>query len=164
MQGVSFVEDLTPRDLEAVLSTAQEALSQIEPFTVRFDRPVIRPEAIVLAPDPVEPLSRLKQAIRQAIATAVGDDVSDADAPEYQPHVSFAYVSADQSPAAVLKAIDAVDTTPAELRIDTVPLIEMHRDNRMYEWRNLRTVQLGTSVPSAAESRPSTDVRQMSAN
>lgn len=150
MQGLGFVSDLSEEELEAVFFAAREKLSDLSPFTLTFDRPVIRPEAIVMAPDPVEPLYGLRTSIRQAIEDALGPEALDLGPVEYQPHVSFAYVSADQSPAEILRRIDAVSNEPTELHVSSVPLIEMHRDNRMYEWRNLGTLRLGASLAPAA--------------
>lgn len=143
MQGLAFVGDISAEDLATVFKTTREVLSDLEPFTLTFNRPVIRPEAIALAPDPVEPLNRLRVSVRSAVEKALGPGTVDLGPAVFQPHVSFAYVSADQSAADVLAQLDAVRSVPAELQVDSVPLIEMHRDNRMYEWRQLDSLALG---------------------
>lgn len=58
--------------------------------------------------------------------------------------MSFAYVNADQSAAEALKALEAVESAPTSLLVDEVPLIEMHRDDRMYEWSMLESLRLGS--------------------
>ncbi|MEN3267155.1 2'-5' RNA ligase family protein [Pseudonocardia sp.] len=102
MQGLGFVDDISTEDLESMLKTTSEALSKFEPFTLTFNQPVIRPEAVVLAPEPVEPLDRLRNSVRTAIEKALGPGAVDLGPTGYQPHLSFAYVSADQAAAAVL--------------------------------------------------------------
>jgi hypothetical protein len=122
------------------------AAAAIEPFTLTFDRPLIRPEALVLVPDPVQPLDNLRNTVRSAIEKGLGPGAVDLGPTDFQPHVSFAYVSADQPASQALGRLDAVAGQHARFRVDVVPLIEMHRDNRMYEWRTLDRMQLGSAL------------------
>jgi 2'-5' RNA ligase len=146
MQGLAFVDDISAEDLASVVKTARTALAQLEPFTLVFNRPLIRPEALVLVPEDVKPLNDLRNTVRSAIENALGQGTLDLGSTDFQPHVSFAYVNADQAAAEALTALEGVESTPTRFRVDEVPLIEMHRDNRMYEWRSLQTIQLGTSL------------------
>ena len=79
---------------------------------------------------------------------ALGQETIDLGSTDFQPHVSFAYVSAAQSAADTLIALEGVESAPALLRIDEVPLIEMHRDNRMYEWTALHSISLSAVCPA----------------
>ncbi|MEJ1105470.1 MULTISPECIES: 2'-5' RNA ligase family protein [unclassified Kribbella] len=146
MQGLAFVDDISPEDLASVVKTTRATLAQIQPFSLTFNRPLLRPEALVLVPESVQPLDNLRNAVRLAIEKALGPGAVDLGPADFQPHVSFAYVNADQSAANVLARLTGVDSTPTELCVDAVPLIEMHRDNRMYEWRELDTLRLGAAT------------------
>lgn len=145
MQGVGHVEDVSDGQITDLLRAARIRLADLTPSVVRFKKPVIRPEAIVLPPHPVSPI----QAIRGAVRTAIGDTFGAGAVPEratgYQPHVSLAYVSADQPITASLDAINRVHVEPVDATIGAVSLIKMHRDSRMYEWETIETVSLGTS-------------------
>jgi 2'-5' RNA ligase len=143
MQGVGFVEDVSTSQIDALLSAARSRLSELQPLKVRLQRPVIRPEAIALAPDPVEPVQEIRHTVRAAIADVFGPDGVPDNADGYQPHISLAYVSIPQPVVPTLEAINRVTAAPADLTINAVSLIEMHRDNRMYEWRTIEAVPLG---------------------
>jgi 2'-5' RNA ligase len=146
MQGVGFVEDVSPTQLEALLQAARIRLKELEPVKARFHRPVIRPEAIALPPTPVVPVQEIRHTVRAAIADVFGASAVPDNADGYQPHISLAYVDAEQSASATLAAIERVNAAPADVTINAVSLIEMHRDNRMYEWRTIEAVPLGQSA------------------
>lgn len=143
MQGVGFVEDVSITEVDALLAAARARLGELAPLRVRFHRPVIRPEAIALPPDPVEPLQGIRHTVRAAIADVFGPDGVPDTADGYQPHISLAYVSTPQPAVATLEAINRVTADPADLTINAVSLIEMHRDNRMYEWQTIEAIPLG---------------------
>ncbi|ADB31356.1 hypothetical protein Kfla_2280 [Kribbella flavida DSM 17836] len=146
MQGVGFVEDVSTVQVDALLDAAHSRLAEAEPVKVRFQRPVMRPEAIALPSDPVEPVQQIRHTVRAAIADVLGPDGAPDNADGYQPHISLAYVSTSQPAATALDAINRVTADPADLTINAVSLIEMHRDNRMYEWRTVEAVPLGHSA------------------
>jgi 2'-5' RNA ligase len=146
MQGVGFVEDVATAQVDALLEAARSRLGEMQPLKVRFQRPVIRPEAIALPPDPVEPVQGIRRTVRAAIADAFGPDGVPDNADGYQPHISLAYVSTPQPAITTLDAINRVTADPADLTINAVSLIEMHRDNRMYEWQTVEAVPLGHSA------------------
>ncbi|WP_432948100.1 2'-5' RNA ligase family protein [Kribbella sp. CA-253562] len=156
MQGVGFVEDLSTAQVDALLEAARSRLAEVEPVKVRFQQPVIRPEAIALTPDPVEPVQEVRYAVRAAIADALGPGEVPDSAGGYQPHISLAYVSTPQPAIAALDAINRVTADPVDLTINAVSLIEMHRDNRMYEWQTVEAVPLGHSgwLPALVAPRP----------
>jgi 2'-5' RNA ligase len=146
MQGVGFVEDVTADQVDALLRAARTRLGELDPVKARFHRPVIRPEAIALPPDPVVPVQEIRHRVRAAIGDVFGPDAVPDSADGYQPHISLAYVSTPQPASNTLDAINRVTTDPADLTINAVSLIEMHRDNRMYEWRTVEAVPLGHSA------------------
>jgi 2'-5' RNA ligase len=143
MQGLAFMDDISPEEVASVVKTTRAALRDIEPFTLVFNRPLIRPEALVLVPEDVQPLNDLRDAVRSAIEKALGQGVIELGSTDFQPHVSFAYVNADRAAADVLARLNDTPSTTAEFPVDTVPLIEVHRDNRMYEWRLIDSIRLG---------------------
>jgi 2'-5' RNA ligase len=143
MQGVGFVEDVTADQVDALLRAARTRLGELDPVKARFHRPVIRPEAIALPPDPVVPVQEIRHTVRAAIGDVFGPDAVPDSADGYQPHISLAYVSTPQPASTTLDAINRVTTDPADLTINAVSLIEMHRDDRMYEWRTIEAVPLG---------------------
>ena len=59
------------------------------------------------------------------------------------PHFSLAYVNRSVDPTGIRAGLDAVAVTPVTASVRGVTLIEMHRDNRRYEWRSIAQVGLG---------------------
>jgi 2'-5' RNA ligase len=77
-----------------------------------------------------------------SIADALGADAVSEDPNRFRPHLSVAYIAAAGSSAPYVDALRAVHAEPAQARVSTVELIEMHRDNRMYEWAVLASLPL----------------------
>ncbi|MET9318054.1 2'-5' RNA ligase family protein [Kribbella sp. NPDC003505] len=141
MQGVGFREDVPDVRVDELLAAARARLAELEPVKVRFHRSVVRREAVLLPADPAEPLQTVRYAVRAAIADVFGCVPEMVDG--YRPHISLAYANTAQPAAPAVVALDRVSPAPADLTLNTVSLIEMHRDNRMYEWRTLEAVPLG---------------------
>ena len=110
---------------------------------MRFHRPVVRREAVLLPSDPLEPLQTIRYAVRAAIADVFGATGVPENADGYRPYLSLAYSNTAQPAASAVAAVDGVTAAPADLTVDAVSLIEMHRENRMYEWRTVEAVPLG---------------------
>jgi len=94
------------------MKTTRAALTHLEPITLVFNRPLIRPEALVLVPEDVQPLNDLRDTVRSAIERAPGPATIDLGSMDFQPHVSFAYVNADQSATEALTALKVSSQHP----------------------------------------------------
>jgi 2'-5' RNA ligase len=143
LQGLGHTRDVPDAERDAVIDAVQGRLQAIWSPTLTFGRPVLHREAVVIPPTEAEPLRALRTALRRGIADVLGRrGVPDAGLP-FQPHVSVAYVNAPADPAPLRAALDAVGDRRAEAAIGAVTLIEMHRDRRMYEWREVASCRLG---------------------
>lgn len=145
-QGIGFVDEISPDELEGIRQGIASELAQVEPPTVTFERPTIRPEAVVLLAHPPEPLYEVRRRIHRAAAAVLGDERADPlPKPEdYAPHVSSAYVNADASATPIAAALDAVEAKPVTVTFTKADLLEFHRDHRMYEWTDATHVPIGT--------------------
>lgn len=141
MQGVGFVEDVLPRQVDALRAAARRRLGDLDTVTVRLHRPVVHPEAVLLPAVPDGPLQTIRYAVRAAIGDVFGAVPENADG--YHPHISLAYSNADQPAAPILEALDRATPAPVDLTIGSVSLIELHRDNRLYEWQTVERIPLG---------------------
>lgn len=134
MQGVGHVDQIDDVQVGRVITAVRARLAELDPVVLRFDRPVVRPEAIALPALPASEVDRLRTAIRAALGEVLGV----ANVPEsgtgYQPHLSLAYSSGDQPAEPIVAALDAAPGPPVELEVTEAALIIQHRDNRMYEW------------------------------
>ncbi|MFG1819820.1 2'-5' RNA ligase family protein [Kribbella sp. NPDC049174] len=89
MQGLAFVDSISTEDLASVVKTTRAALANVKPFPLVFNRPLIRPEAIVLVPEDVQPLNDVRDIVRSAIDRALGPGTIDLGSTDFQPHVSL---------------------------------------------------------------------------
>ncbi|GAA1719347.1 hypothetical protein GCM10009745_80420 [Kribbella yunnanensis] len=153
MQGVGHTADITTDEINILLAAAQTRLAALDPVTVAFHRPVIRPEAIVLPALPPAEIDRIRDAVRAAIADTLGPGSVPDEAHGFQPHVTLAYSSSSQSADVIKSAIESIASEPVEVSIPTVSLIELHRDNRMYEWHTIAEVPIGSEASSTHPDR-----------
>ncbi len=147
MQGVGFTHDVDRVNLDRIIKAVENRLARQPSFKVTFHRPLVRPEAVALIPQPVEPVIAVRTAIREAMSGALaGASVPEGDA--FQPHVSLAYSNREHPTADVIRALDEISPEPVQATIDHAALIELHRDNRMYEWRTIALTPLATTPGS----------------
>lgn len=151
MQGVGTVEDVPDQTLDRIVTAVQRRVGELEPVRVTFQRPVIRPEAVVLPAIPPDAVDAIRRAVRAGMADAIGAGSVAETADGFQPHVSLAYVNRDQDAAAVTDVVDAVDEPePVAVDIRHASLIAMHRDHQMYEWRTVADAAIGRRPTSIA--------------
>jgi 2'-5' RNA ligase len=144
MQGVGMVEDVPDHTRDRIVDAVRHRLAEFGPVLVRFGRPVVRPEAIVLPAIPPDAVDAIRRAVREGMSDVVGGDAVAENADGFQPHVSLAYVNRDQDAAAVLDAIEATDEPESVVvPIRHASLVEMHRDDRMYEWQTIAIATVG---------------------
>jgi 2'-5' RNA ligase len=153
MQGVGHTADITTDQINNLLSAAQARLTALDPVTVQFHHPVIRPEAIVLPALPPAEVDRIRVAVRASIADALGPDSVPDPADGFQPHVTLAYSSSSQSANTIESAIDSISSEPVEVSISSASLIELHRDDRMYEWHTIAEVPIGSETSGTHTAR-----------
>lgn len=143
MQGVGFTDEITPADAGAIADTAARLLTELEPVELTFHRPVMRPEAIALAPAPVTPLSLIRLTIQQAIARVWGTEAVPETGNTFEPHLSIAYVNTDGPAGTVRQAIAKVKAQPITVTIAGASLIVLRRDGHSYRWRTLNRAPIG---------------------
>lgn len=146
VQGIGFVDEVSPEEIEAIRHGIADELAQMDRPTVTFERPTIRPEAVVLLASPTEQLYEARQRIHRAVVAVLGDERADPlpKPDDYMPHVSTAYVNSDASAAPIVAALEGVEVEPVTVTFLKADLLEFHRDHRMYEWTRATPVPLGT--------------------
>ncbi|KAB1129463.1 2'-5' RNA ligase family protein [Micromonospora sp. AMSO12t] len=142
MQGVGFADELAPDVVGRIAAEARSMLTSVPAFDVEFGPIVVADEAIVMPAEPAEPIRELRRLTRQAISRVLGEDQVAEDADRFRPHVSVAYITADGSAVPYVDAVSRAEVGTARLTINHVDLIEMHRDQQMYEWRTVQALPL----------------------
>jgi 2'-5' RNA ligase len=146
MQGIGFADDIGPADLAAVTEGIGERLGALRPPAATFHRPTIRPAAVYLKADPAEPLYRLRLALHQAVASAVGPGQFDEPAPapgRFAPHVSIAYADADDPVPPVAEAVRDMVAEAVTATFRTVSVLVLRRDRHAYGWSGATAVPIG---------------------
>lgn len=141
-QGVGFTDEIDRGDLNAIVEAVQRRLAQLEPFTITIGPAFIDPEALSMPVLPVEPVAQLRDAIRAGIGDVWGSENVPENAAGFRPHVSLGY-SNQAAPAQ--PAIDELARHPqhsAEITVTAASVIDLNRDNKMYEWTEIATAPL----------------------
>jgi 2'-5' RNA ligase len=141
MQGIGFTDEIPRSALEAVANETASRLADIPPAKVTVGDIVVADEAIAMLVGPEAPIRKIRSASRSGISRALGN--ASEDEQRFRPHVSVAYVAADGCSDLYVSAVRDIVGQSARLVIRHLDLIEMHRDNRMYEWKVLRRLEFG---------------------
>ncbi|WP_420870184.1 2'-5' RNA ligase family protein [Micromonospora globbae] len=60
MQGIGFVHNVTPEDVDAIVAATRARCAHLAPFKLTIGAPHVDPESIQIAVDPVEPVRQLR--------------------------------------------------------------------------------------------------------
>ncbi|HEY9408949.1 MAG TPA: 2'-5' RNA ligase family protein [Jiangellaceae bacterium] len=142
IQGVGFVDEITPAELDAIVAAVGERLATMDTSEQGFGPLSVHQEALVLPAIPQEPLVAIKAAIRAGIASAIGSDRLDGPVDGFRPHVTVAYNDRDRDSDDVLTELAQLEVASVPIPIRTVQILEVDRDERMYRWRYVRTIRL----------------------
>jgi 2'-5' RNA ligase len=134
MQGVGFTDELLPSTMTDIAQQARSALAEVPPCKVKFGEVIVADEAITLPAQPPEPIQVLRATVRDAIGEVLGPNHVPEDPNKFRPHLTVAYVTTDGPAQPYIAAVRSVHAKPVSVQINDVNLIEMHRDNHMYEW------------------------------
>ena len=144
LQGIGFTDEVNRADVDAIADAAQDHCATLAPFTITLGPARVDPEALLLPVRPVEPVIRLRAAIRAAIADAWGPDNVPEDPHGYRPHVSLAYSNTAGPAEPITQRLAAQSVTAAEITVHRATLIDLNRNHHAYEWNDIATAELGT--------------------
>jgi 2'-5' RNA ligase len=141
LQGLGFTDRVDQRDLDAIIEAAEFRLAGFGPIPVTIGPAQLDTETVQLPVRPVEPLQRLRDAVRTSIADIWGPDAIP-ELPELHPHISLGYFTADAPAAPLRSRLAAAPHHSTALTISSVSLIDLNRDHRMYQWAPVTTLRL----------------------
>jgi len=146
MQRIGFADEISPAELAAVAERVADRLRGEPVPVVTFHQPTVREEAVYLKALPAEPIYRLRLAVYQAIAAALGPRAVQLAPPareQYVPHVSVAYVNRKGRAQPVFDALSHTHEPPVTVTFRVAPILTFHRDHQMYEWTTARPIPIG---------------------
>jgi 2'-5' RNA ligase len=144
MQGVGFTDEVDRANIDAIADAARDRCAKLAPFTITLGPGRVDQEGLTLPVHPAEPVTRLRAAIRAAIADVWGPDHVPENADGFRPHVSLAYSNASGPAEPIIQRLTAQPAGSTKITIYRAALIDLNRDHRAYEWTDIATAELGT--------------------
>jgi 2'-5' RNA ligase len=136
--AVGLVEEFSEADIGNMVGRARGFLSSIPPVRIVLGKILYHPEAIALG---VEPTGVLDP-VRDAVHTAVMNGQKKEHEP-WVPHVTLAYSTSIQ-PAAPIIATLGRKLPEHGISVDRVNLIIQEGEERLWNWRSVAEVSLGS--------------------
>lgn len=146
MQGVGFTNEVSEETLNAIADAVTERVASIGPVAVTLGPPVVDAEGVNLPVRPVEAVDAVRRAVRDGIADVWGADGVPEAEDGFVPHVSLAYSHTSGASLAPIRDILARHAATIPAVLTRASLINMNRDNGMYEWRLIRRTSFGTAA------------------
>ena len=127
--------------MDAIIQESRERLAGVSRVTVSMGPAVVDPKVVRLQVRPVDALTPIRRALREAIAAVRGPErVNESD--DWTPHVSVAYSNSDGPMSVYLKALEP-QLEPVPVEIPDVRLIILDRDTHLYQWQTRAVTPLG---------------------
>ncbi|MDP4511746.1 2'-5' RNA ligase family protein [Nonomuraea turcica] len=150
LQGVGFTDEVSDETMSTIAAAVSGRVAGLGPVPVTVGPPVVDPEGVNLPVRPAPAVEVVRRAVREGIADVWGANrVPEAD-DGFVPHVSLAYSHTSGAPLAPIRDTLARHAATIPAVLTRVSLLNINRDNGMYQWQLIQRTSLG----SAATSRP----------
>lgn len=133
--------DLTDDCVRQLINAAHLHIAGLHALPLAFGRLVVFAESVVLIPEPSADLSRLRDELVASVRDVRGEHAP-ATVSAFVPHVSIAYANGSADTNDVTTALAAAKAVPLTGIHPTLSLVEMHRDDRQYQWRAISSFPL----------------------
>ncbi len=146
MQPIGFADEIGAADLAALADQIGERLRDLSAPTGTFHRPTVSRRAAYLAAEPREPIRRVRLAMYDAVAAALGPErfgLARPDPAAFRPHVSFVYADGEGSARPLCDAVDGGEFGPVTATFTSASLVAYHRGPRMHEWTRTARLPIG---------------------
>ncbi|MBO0823637.1 MAG: 2'-5' RNA ligase family protein [Actinobacteria bacterium] len=137
-------DDLTGQDIEAMTAAASQALSAVQPVTVRLGEIWYHPEAIMLGVRPADTLKPLHEAAREATQKIMGASGLVDNRAVWRPHATICYSTADQPAGPIIEALGR-QLPGCEARVSTLSLVIQRGAEREWDWQRVAAIHLDDS-------------------
>ena len=148
LHDVGFVDEVPPEQIGPLVLAATRALGDLRPLELVLSEPSTMQDALVLRVEPLDELSRLRDALYTAAAgLAPSLSGTSPEVDEFWPHVSLAYVNRECEAQELLSQLPAhVAVGGSRLTVRAVTLAAVNRVGRGYQWTPAATIPLGTTA------------------
>ncbi|MET8990790.1 2'-5' RNA ligase family protein [Nonomuraea wenchangensis] len=145
LQGVGFSDEVSEETLNTITAAVSERVAEIGPVQVTLGPPVVDPEGVNLPVHPVEAVAAIRHAVRNGIADVWGAAQVPETEDRFVPHVSLAYSHISRMPLATIRDVLARHAAAMPVVLNRVSLIDINRDNGIYQWHLIHRASFGAS-------------------
>jgi 2'-5' RNA ligase len=138
--AVGLVEEFTEADAGNMVRRATGSLSDIPPVRIVLGKILYHPEAIALGMEPNGALDPVRDAVHSAVMNG-----QEKEHGSWVPHVTLAYSTSVQPAAPIIAALGR-KLPEHGVSVDRVNLIRQEGPERLWNWRSVAEVSLGSSA------------------
>jgi len=137
LQGIAFSDEVGNTSIAAITELLAPQIAQTPIPTLTAQRLEVDLDSIIIPVAPTQPLTELRQLIRDTASTILGPS------PLYQlpgprigfaPHISLAYAYSSVSEAALASLMESLKPVPVDLNVKHLSLIRLKREPRRWSW------------------------------
>ncbi len=144
VQRVAFTDEISISDAHAIADAAHDRYAALPVVTAMVGPLAGSSGAVRFSVGPHQPLRRIRETARDAIAQVRGADAVPARATDFVPHVSIAYNSRPTEARPIIQQVAMLRSLESVMvRIGAIDLVELRRDGRQYVWERIISVPLG---------------------
>lgn len=151
VQRIAFTDELSLGAAHAVAVAARDQYAALPAVTTTVGPLAGSTGAVRFSVGPHQPLRRIREVARAAIAYVRGTDAVAGRATDFVPHVSIAYNSRPIEARPIIEQVAMLRSLGSvTARIGAVDLVELRRDDRRYVWEPIVSVPLdGPACPGS---------------
>lgn len=144
LQGIGFSDEIDKGVVDDIAEATRPYCASLEPFTVTIGPAHVDAETVQMPALPVEPIARLRQALRKEIGAVCGDSNVPDTMEGFRLHVTLAYSNGPGPVSDVESALGEVGARTAPIPVSAVSLMDLNRDRKRYEWCEIVRLSLGS--------------------
>ena len=133
LDDVGFVDELPAEQVDDVALAGREALRGWTVPDVALGPAEPMRDALVLRADPVRQLTGLRDTLRAATVSVLGDRALP-PLERFEPHVTFAYANRPLDAAPLMARLQGLVRRPVHVSPPTVTLVAVTRRSHHYQW------------------------------
>ncbi|MFV2108267.1 2'-5' RNA ligase family protein [Micromonospora sp. LOL_015] len=133
MHRLAFTDEVSPEVAAAVVNDVRRRCADLPPIPIEIGPLAGSPGAVRFSVGPPEPVSRLRDLIRDSIAEVRGSAALPGRASRFVPHVSIAYHNAAADAQPLIQRVASLrNLRPVTTVIQAVDLVKLRREGHKY--------------------------------
>jgi 2'-5' RNA ligase len=144
LQKVGFADEVDSAQLQAVADTTAQRCADLAPFVLHIGWLAGSEGAIRFSALPVKTVVRLRQVVLETLTDVCGPSTNQPKGlTTFWPHVSIAYCNMPTPARPIVERVAPLRAlTSATVHVQTLDLVELRRDDRVYRWEVIARAEL----------------------